>query len=904
YDRFRPCLYDPGRKEQIIQDGISGLIEDRRGRLLVSTFDSGIYALNIQKEAAGLPPETVLDAHFIQGTDTLIGLNGPMAEDGAGRIWIPADDGLYCLNPETDEFKHFQYLAGVPVGTQENTFTFAYWFGGGEIWVGSRKNGLLAFDLDSYGFRQALDRGIKVGHMAQAWNGQLWLSVNKGGFGNTLAIFDPASGRLIEVRGQDSPKKVAAIPPFMGLLCDNEANIWACAWQNGVYQFNYSNNQFRLLQPHYWDQEGLRDQFILSVVEDTYGRLWIGSYSEGLACWDRDLNTFRHYSSLPGQSNSLSSNQVFGLVQGKQDYLWIATPNGIDRLHIPTGTVRRFQPFAGKILEGRITGVFRSKAGVVWLDSWNCGICRVDDEAEGLFTCLNDPRLSIYNIAEDKQGKLWLGQNQSGLYRFDPKSWELEDMGLDVGVHSIQFDNRGYAWLATHSVGLQLFDPDQEALEPLPDSLKAELAQVSSLIADQHGQLWLSTPDGLVLFDPKERRIVRRFSRKSWMAENELWYNSLGHPLITASGELLFPGRSGLLYFHPDSLHLDATPPKLVLTDIHLFGKSLVPHPDSILKQSITHASNLELNYRQNDFTLFFAALHYKSSRQNRYSYKLEPYESEWGPFSTRRDAHYTNLPPGEYTFYLKATNSDGVPSNEVLEFSILITPPWYATWWALSLFALLATILLFAAYRFQLSRQLARAEARRLVEMDRFKTNFFTNITHEFRTPLTLILGAAEELQEKAGEATRQGLAGIRRHGRQLLRMVNQLLALSRLEADQLPVSMIQADAIPFLKGIFASFESAARQKGLAWKFQSETESLPMDFDPEKLQSILSNLLSNALKFTPEGGTVLVSVQTHGVLQTPWVCKITVKDTGIGISEEQLPFVFDRFYSSLPTSP
>ncbi|MCO6479765.1 MAG: response regulator [Phaeodactylibacter sp.] len=934
-DAFRPCLYQPWRKEQLIPYVINTMIEDNRGRLLVGTLDGGLYAVDIQKEAGGHSPEAALDTHFVHNpgdpSSLPSDLNGPMAEDGEGHIWIPTNDGLYRFDPGSDSFERFQPAPGAPAcDTCANFLHSAYWLGGNELWVGSKRKGLLAFGLQGQAFRQFHEEGKSVGRIARKKNGQYWISINQeDGYGHVLSVFDSQAGRDEFVYNQNYPLKDGRITQVMALLSDHSGNLWAGSWQNGVFQYNAEKNHFHYFRPGYGQHKGSWDTRAELVIVDNRGWLWIGALEEGLLCWDRQNSIFRSFQHQPGVVNSLSSNRISGLAKGEGDYLWVGTLKGIDRLHIPSGSVRRFQPFPQQNIYSEAGFMaFRSRQGTIWIYAWGQGLCRIVNESEGSFLCypaegtqsIPNWANSIVTIAEDTQGMLWLGQNQDGLYRFDPATGEAEDMELDFGVYDIHFGSKGNLWLATHSSGLRLFDPAARSLAPLEEKLHRALGQVWKMVADENGTLWLYSANGLIQFDPVERRIIRKFNRSIWMSPDEPWY---GGRVLTrgASGELFFPSPGGVLYFHPDSIRVDTVPPRLALTDFQLFGKSLVPHPDSLLKQSISYTKKLVLQHWQDEFTLSFAALHFKSPEENRYSYKLEGYGRQWSPFTTERTAHYTNLSPGTYTFFLKGANSDGVESGEQQMLRIIILPPWYATWWARSLFALFVLALLYTAYRFQLSRQLARAEARRLAEMDRFKTNFFTNITHEFRTPLTLILGLAEELQEKAGEAARQGLAGIRRNGQQLLRMVNQLLALARLEADSLPVTLVQADVIPFLKGIFASFESAARQKGVDWAFQSETDSLLMDLDPEKLQSVLSNLLSNALKFTPEGGRVKCEVgakseigrrkpeigsSSHFRFPISDLLQISVSDTGIGIAEEQLPYVFDRFYSSSspPQSP
>ncbi len=314
------------------------------------------------------------------------------------------------------------------------------------------------------------------------------------------------------------------------------------------------------------------------------------------------------------------------------------------------------------------------------------------------------------------------------------------------------------------------------------------------------------------------------------------------------------------------------------------------------MKHSITFTEEIRLKYDQNDIRLEFVALNYTAPEQNQFEYQLIGYDEDWqstgavNPYAT-----YTNLESGEYTFQVRGANNDGHWNLEGTTLSIIITPPWWATLWAYFLYALIVFSIIALIYRFQLNRRLAEAEARRLQELDSAKTRLYTNITHEFRTPLTVIEGMADQIREDPKQWFGEGLDLIKRNNRRLLELVNQMLALRKLESGNMPVQMVHGDVVNYLRYVMESFHAHAESKDIRLHFLCEQEKIDMDYDPEKLQTIVSNLLSNAIKFTPAGGNVYLQVR----IPTSNHLLLSVKDTGAGIPEDQLPHIFDRFYQA-----
>ncbi|HSR19021.1 MAG TPA: ATP-binding protein, partial [Ignavibacteriaceae bacterium] len=404
-----------------------------------------------------------------------------------------------------------------------------------------------------------------------------------------------------------------------------------------------------------------------------------------------------------------------------------------------------------------------------------------------------------------------------------------------------------------------------------------------SLIDDVHGNLWISTdPAGAVKYNPFTKQL-------KFFADI-----TLGWGYKTRSRELyfittpFFKVKKKMIRFNPDSLRNNSFIPPVVITAFRKFEK---PHP---------FGKEIILPYNENYISFEFAALNFVNSENNQYAYKMEGIDKDWIYSGTRRYASYPNLDPGEYIFRVKGSNDDGVWNEKGTSIAIIISPPWWRTWWAYSSYACLFIFALYGIRRYELNRaglknkiKMDEAVLKEKEETDKMKSRFFANISHEFRTPLTLILGPAEKIISDTSEDVKKDAKIIRRNSSRLLQLVNQLLDLSKLEARKLKLEASKGNIVSFVKGVALSFESLAESKDITLKLLPEKDFIEVYFDREKMMKILTNILSNAFKFTPEEGKITVSVNETN----QQFVQIKIRDTGIGIAPEEKPKLFDRFY-------
>lgn len=895
---FEHFLHDSLAPTSLSSNHVTALHRDNDGALWVGTYDGGLNKLTFKAPAVGEMTNNALESihHFQHAPNTpnSLGNNHVMAihEDASERLWIATrGSGVSLLNRGRDDFLQIQHNPDDPTSLGNNIVRAITEDNDGNLWFATYGGGLSKLS----------------------------------GWDSTAAVPNP-----IFTNFRNDPYSPGSLSDdfLYSAFIDRSNVLWIGTESAGLNKLTAESGRFTHYRHHPYQSGSLSSNSIWSVWEDRSGKIWVGTNDGGLNQLDQDNQTFRHYKHDRTNPNSISHNSVVSIHEDTRHdgVLWLGTmEGGLNRLDVSTGNFTRYLSGDGSNAGPASNGILalhQDRNDVIWLGTFDGGLNRFDPYAPGAphFThykmSSEDPNSIrdnfVWEIYEDRTGNLWLGTFDGGINKLirtgDPDSvvfeYYLHDTEnpnslADNKVMTIHQDSQhdNIFWIGTKA-GLNRFDvaSGNFTLYTENDGLPNNL--IYGILQDETGCLWLSTNRGLLKFNP-ETETFKNYDAGDGLQSNE--FNSCayhrGH-----SGRMYFGGENGFNAFFPDQITDNPYVPPMVITAFRTF--------DGILRQDITSSDDITVSYKEKYLTFDYAALHYANPEKNRYAFMLEGFDEYWISAENARSANYTNLSPGNYTFKVKGANNDGVWNEDGVAVDFTITTPPWRTWWAYLLYLLLALAIIYALWRNEVNRlrlttqlRLEQAEAEKLKELDHLKSSFFANISHEFRTPLTLILGPIESaISTVKNNEIKQQLGMAFQNGRRLLRLINQILDLSRLDADMMSLKASYGNIIPFIKGIFYTFEHAAREKDVQLHFEASSEEIEGYFDTEKLEPVFYNLIANAIKFIPasSGGQISCSVEQSSQSMLPGnpaALKIRIRDTGIGIPAEQLPHIFDRFF-------
>ncbi|OQP53679.1 hybrid sensor histidine kinase/response regulator [Niastella populi] len=854
-----------------------------------------------------------------------------MVTDNAGNLWVMYNDGLLEAYTTATEKLNYSNAAIFKKGDALRYRLFAdadndLWiytdgFPQGVYCFNSTNNKLQHYHRDAAANR--LNTNLVTG-IQQDNNGRIWISTDHGG----INLVNKRTGVVSYLENNPEDIKSISQNSINAIYRDNTGIIWLGTYKKGINYYHENIIKFPVYRHSLSDAKSLPFDDVNRFVEDDKGNLWIGTNGGGLIYYDRANGSYRTFKHNPASDNSISNDVIVSLCIDHNKKLWIGSfYGGLDCYDGNRFIHYKHDPGnATSISDNSIWEIYEDAQQQLWVGTLSGGLNRFDAAINGFFTYRNGAGSINSNyisaLAEDQDGNLWIG-TETGINVLNRKtgrftyythnSKDPHSLGNN-SITDLLKDSRGNMWVATRN-GLNFFDRRTNTFRHFNEADGLVQSNILTLLEDNANTLWLGTTNGIsrawVQYGANDELTIRfrSYDERDGLQGREFNENAA---LKTSRGELIFGGANGFNIISPQSIAHNTTIPEVVLTDLRVFDKSLQAgdtfNNRVLLRTAISEVKEITLKHHEKIFSLEFAALNYSNPEKNQYAYKLEGFNNDWlTTDGTHRTVTYTNLDPGKYVFRVKAGNGDGVWNEQGTSLTVTILPPFWRTIPAFIIYALLAAAILIVArrltiqrahMRFQLAQQ--KKEAERIHELDLLKLKFFTNVSHEFRTPLSLIMAPVEKMLKQSGEPEqKKQYQLIYRNARRLLALVNQLLDFRKLEMQELRLYPSLGDIVSFVREIANSFTDMAGAKHIHFNFTTGISALQISFDADKLERILFNLLSNAFKFTPEHGNiqVIVDLQPHsGESQTQYV-SIQVKDNGIGIPAEDQERIFERFF-------
>ena len=782
-------------------------------------------------------------------------------------------------------------------------------------WLGSLSNGIYCtddkFQIKKHYHNKDKDSGLTsnaVRTLTQDDQSRIWI-----GTIDALFILEPETDSIEKYSFSYEDENSLGHNSVRSILKDNQGGIWIGTFYGGLNYYHSMAPSFNTMS-HSDYHNSISDNTVSCIVEDPYtGNLWIGTNDGGLNEYDRKRNYFTAYSANRNNPHALQSNNIKCVLPDTEGIYIGSHGGGLSYLSRHNRQIENYVLPEAISVSNSCYSLLDGKNGTLWVGSI-IGLYQFNKKTHQLslhplaqkYPQLNTILISV--LYRDSKDRIWIGTEES-LYVYS--NGKLEER-KDYTSHSpsliqafyIHEDSNHDIWVGS-SVGLYQYpggDPEHlvryTTSEGLPNNF------IHGILEDGKGRLWITTNRGLSCFNPSEKTFLN-YTKQDGLSHEQ--FNTYG-ACKTKDGMFYLGSLKGITYFNPYEFVDNPFSPNAVIT-----GATIMNQPIMLIKDgaaSVFQAENgrllgMTFPSSMKFFSIRFSVINYLSGRRNLFAYKLEGFDDDW-IYSTQaismRGANYSNLPPGKYTFKVKACNNNGRWNETPAEFFVHITPMWYQTWWAKTIFVLFTlSILVLVVYFFiarakmKMQLQIEHLERQKIEEVSQEKVRFYINMSHELRTPLSLILAPLEELVEDKSKfeiQVQQKLSYVYKNGRKLLHLVNQLLDFRKAESGAMPIHVTISNVDELANNVFTMFKENAQKRNMTYQLQSELKGSQYPIDRTYLEMMLTNLLSNAFKFTPDGGTIILSLNRAGKF-----FQISVKDNGVGIPPAKLSRIFERFY-------
>lgn len=892
---FKRFVTNPKKTNTISHNIIRSLFEDKSGQIWVGT-DSGLNKLN--------KDDTFI--RFQKGDVNIPGLAHQLVksiyQDYKGLMWIATMNGLTSMELINGKyvFQSYYHKKDDPNSLIDNDLSVVYEDSKHNLWIGTHNNGLELFDQEKGSFRHFISKkddpnsisSNVIRKIKMAADGKLWISTLHG-----INILDLESFKFSVLNHNPEDPESLNHNSIYDILQDATGSMWVGTYFGGVNSYHTNATPFKKYTTSL-GKNAISSNVVSSIVEDKSHNLWIGTEAEGLNYYNRASGKFTSYKHDVDNPTSLSSNLVKTISIARNGEVWIGTyEGGLDVYQPKTNNFRRYKsnyadPKA--LNSNRIICLLHDSQNRLWIGTRAQGIFIYNEKEDNFDPYINPARQHdlkfLRYFYEDVRKNIWIATN-SGTYILNPVSNKVRAFTVNDGsckfddINIIKEDSQGIIWLGSYDCGLVRYDPTKNTVRfyTMKDGLPSNV--ILGVLEDKERNLWISTDNGLAKFD---RKGFKNYTVEDGLPGNVFNYNSF---YKDSKGELFFGGYSGLLSFFPEQIKENKRVPKVIFTRLRLFNKTVAIGDESkLLKKNISLTDEITFSHAQNIFSIEFAVLNYIKAEKNQYAYKLEGLDKEWN-YVKSPIATFYNLPPGTYKLLIKGSNNDGLWTSHPQQMTIHITPPFWKTWWAYLFYVLAISAILFLVFRFLWIRALLRKEH----EVYQMKMDFFTNVSHEIRTPLTLIVGPLERLINDTKEypGINRRLLTVRKNTGRLTRLVTELMDFRKQEAGKMTLNVTPENIVSFVKEIYLSFQYLAIKHHIDYQFNNNEEHIEVYFDSGQLEKVFFNLLSNAFKFTPDYGSIILTVKRSD----KEFVEITVCDNGKGIPEESRDKLFTNFY-------